>query len=261
MAQEERILQLCMEIGRAMLHNGSEIYRAQETMERVARAYGAADFHVYVLTNGLFASVEQDGKMYQSEVRHVRAAQVHLGRVAALNALSRDIEAQAIPLDVAFERLEDARSLPFKPAWQCVLACGVGAGCFAYIFGGTPLDAGVALLIGFVLQLFCFWLKKHGASKIIYNALAAGGVALCAVSIAWLAGRCGVSVTTSSVIIGDIIPLVPGMALTMSIRDFADGDYLSGTIRMIDALLVAGSIAIGVGSVFLLLGGVPGVWL
>ncbi|MEG1407829.1 MAG: threonine/serine exporter family protein, partial [Ruthenibacterium sp.] len=52
---------------------------------------------------------------------------------------------------------------------------------------------------------------------------------------------------------------VPGMALTTSIRDFANSDYLSGAIRMIDALLVAGSIAIGVGVALRLLALVPGV--
>ena len=35
----------------------------------------------------------------------------------------------------------------------------------------------------------------------------------------------------------------------MGIRDFVQGDYLSGTIRMIDALLIAASIAIGTGLV------------
>ena len=38
--------------------------------------------------------------------------------------------------------------------------------------------------------------------------------------------------------------LTPGIAFTMGIRDFVHGDYLSGTIRMIDALLIAASIAI-----------------
>ncbi len=43
--------------------------------------------------------------------------------------------------------------------------------------------------------------------------------------------------------------LTPGIAFTMGIRDFVQGDYLSGTIRMIDALLIAASIAIGAGLV------------
>ena len=43
--------------------------------------------------------------------------------------------------------------------------------------------------------------------------------------------------------------LTPGIAFTMGIRDFVQGDYLYGTIRMIDALLIAASIAIGAGLV------------
>lgn len=48
-------------------------------------------------------------------------------------------------------------------------------------------------------------------------------------------------------IIGSMMPLVPGVAFTVAIRDAADGDYISGTVRMIDALLVFICIAIGVG--------------
>ena len=54
------------------------------------------------------------------------------------------------------------------------------------------------------------------------------------------------------IIIGGLIILVPGMPFTTSIRDFFNGDYLSGTIRLIDALLVAVCMAIGVGIVYTL---------
>ena len=40
--------------------------------------------------------------------------------------------------------------------------------------------------------------------------------------------------------------LTPGVALTMGVRDILNGDYLSGSIRLLDALLIAGSIAGGV---------------
>lgn len=45
------------------------------------------------------------------------------------------------------------------------------------------------------------------------------------------------------------MPLVPGIALTTSIRDFFNGDYLSGAIHMLDAILTAFTIAVGVGAV------------
>ena len=53
-------------------------------------------------------------------------------------------------------------------------------------------------------------------------------------------------------IIGTILPLVPGIAFTNGIRDRADGDYISGAVRLLDAMLVFVCVAIGVGVVFIL---------
>ena len=61
---------LIMDCGQAMLANGGEVFRAQDTMEIMARSFGIVDFHVYVLTNGIFASA-QNGTV--SAVRHVPA--------------------------------------------------------------------------------------------------------------------------------------------------------------------------------------------
>ena len=52
------------------------------------------------------------------------------------------------------------------------------------------------------------------------------------------------------IVIGSIIPLVPGVAFTNAIRDIADEHYIAGTVRMIDALLVFFCIAMGVGLVY-----------
>lgn len=43
------------------------------------------------------------------------------------------------------------------------------------------------------------------------------------------------------------MPLIPGVAFTNAIREIADADYISGTVRMMDALVGFLSIAIGVG--------------
>ena len=53
MEGQRRILDLCVDAGETLLANGAEIYRVQQTMEIIARSYGARSFHVYVLTNGL----------------------------------------------------------------------------------------------------------------------------------------------------------------------------------------------------------------
>ena len=61
---------------------------AQQTMEIMAASLGVRDFHVYVLTNGIFASAHLPGRDAVSLVRHVPTVSVHLGRVEAVNELS-----------------------------------------------------------------------------------------------------------------------------------------------------------------------------
>ena len=52
-----------------------------------------------------------------------------------------------------------------------------------------------------------------------------------------------------SMIGGSIIPLVPGVAFVSGIRDIGDGDYISGTVRLLDSMMVFLCIAVGVGVV------------
>ena len=46
--------------------------------------------------------------------------------------------------------------------------------------------------------------------------------------------------------------LVPGIAITSFIRDLLSGDYLSGALRFMESMIVAGAIALGVGIVLFL---------
>ena len=46
--------------------------------------------------------------------------------------------------------------------------------------------------------------------------------------------------------IGDIMPLIPGIMMTNAIRDFLLGDTISGALRLTQALLLAGVLALGI---------------
>ena len=50
------------------------------------------------------------------------------------------------------------------------------------------------------------------------------------------------------VIIGAIMPLVPGMIFTTAIRDTLNGDFASGISRIMEAVVVALAVAAGVGA-------------
>ena len=58
--------------------------------------------------------------------------------------------------------------------------------------------------------------------------------------------RMGLGDSVNRIIIGVLIPMIPGVAFTCAIRDLVENDYLSGVIRLMDVLLTLASIVAGV---------------
>ena len=75
--QRRRIMDFIMAAGQTLLENGAEVFRVEQTMEIMAASFHLREFHVYVLTNGIFASA---GTAEMSEVRNVPTRTTHLGR-------------------------------------------------------------------------------------------------------------------------------------------------------------------------------------
>ena len=233
---------LVMDAGQTLLENGGEVFRVQQTMEIMAHSLGVRDFHVYVLTNGIFASASMGSTHNVSLIRHVPSVSIHLGRVEAINELSRELAAGRLGVEEAEARLQQARSVPrTSPAGER-LACIVGAAGFAYLFGGTPLDAAVATVAGLLEILICQWFGQHKINRIFTDIVAAFACTVWSVGVQAALP----AVSANAAIIGALMVLTPGVALTMGVRDILNGDYLSGSIRLLDAVLIAGSIACGV---------------
>ena len=98
-----------------------------------------------------------------------------------------------------------------------------------------------AIVIGSLEQVLLFGLKKYKFTRLITNILASLFVTL----LATASTLTGLSLLPDKIIIGAIMPLVPGIAFTTSIRDIYNGDYLSGTIHLLDALITAVCVAVG----------------
>lgn len=237
--QRRRVMDFIMAAGETLLENGAEVFRVEQTMEIMARSLDLREFHVYVLSNGIFASA---GTAEMCEVRYVRSRTVHLGRIAEVNALSRELAAGSVTLDEAEARLSQAKSIPFPRAAAQLLSGLAGAFSFAMLFGGSLREGLVAAAAGLAANAYLLLCERH--------ALAIGFQKITsAMLITLVCILCGAPLhaSISLSVIGALMLLTPGIAFTMSIRDFVHGDYLSGTIRIIDALLVAACIAIGAG--------------
>ncbi|HEX3016283.1 MAG TPA: threonine/serine exporter family protein [Caproicibacter sp.] len=243
MSKSQKILNLAVAVGEELLKNGAEIYRVQDTIIHIIEAFGITDYNVYVISNGIFATVNENQEDAHSSVRHVPLGNVNLNRIAEINQLSRDLCGHSMTVEKAYDVLDQSCKTKCNPFYIQVLSYGMGSACFCYLFGGSVFDSLAAFILGVVLGVYSVDANRRRKSKFVSCIL--GSAIVTAGSI--LFSR-GFAISTDKVIIGAIIPLVPGVSFTTSVREFFNGDYLSGSIHLIDALLIAACIAIGVGA-------------
>lgn len=240
---QDRVLEVASLAGHILLENGAEISRVEETMDRISRHYSGESGNSFVLSNGIFST----GKSGYAKVEFIPFKGAQLERVVAVNRLSREIESGKYTLDEAYERLCEIRNRPAKPVWEQLLGSTIGSAGFCLIFGGSFADAAASALVGLLIWVFVLFVSAPHLSKPLGN-IAGGtlGTLLC-----MLLYRLGLGNSLGNMIVGALIPLIPGVPFTNGIRDLAAEDYISGATRLLDALMVFFCIAAGVAISFM----------
>ena len=236
-------LAVASEAGHILLENGAEISRVEETMERIASHYGVDSKSFFVLSNGIFTTSSFNK---YANVEFIPFKGTQLDKVVAVNQLSRDIVAGKYTLEDARVKLQEIRNMRPHPVWEQVLASALGSAGFCIVFGGGLLDCAASFVCGILLWLFVLYVTAPHMSKIVGNIV--GGFFVTALCIVF--HRIGFGHSLPNMIIGAIIPLIPGVPFVNGVRDVANEDYIAGATRLLDALLVFFCIAAGVALAF-----------
>ncbi len=234
---------IVFKMGKILLESGAEITRVHETMDRVASSLEIEDFNTFIITNAILASGVEKGKTHSTKIKFIPSYTLHLAKISAINQLSREIYSGSLGKEDAYKKLLEIENMKFTSTLFQIISCGLASACFCYIFGGNLFDSANALFAGLLIQAFLCFTGKFTISKFIINISASMIGAFSAIVLLNL----GLGENLDLIITASIIRLVPGVALTTSIRDFFNSDYLSGTVRLIDAIITGGCIAIGVG--------------
>lgn len=239
------VLAVCTDLGRIMLENGAEVFRVEDTLKRISLYYGVEDIDFFVLTNGLFSSATDKSGNNSARVKFIPHNKACLMKVVAVNQLSRDVENGKYTLEEVKEEVKRIDHLHAEPSFLLVGATALGCGAFTFLFNGTLTDGVVALIAGFILGLFTQFISKKHLTKITRNLLGAALVT----AVCLFFHHHGFSTNMNAMIAGAIVPLIPGVTFINGIRDIANGDFLSGVVRVLDATFVFICIAVGVGVV------------
>ena len=252
-SEMHRVLELALEAGRVLLSNGAEIFRVEETIGHICKHFEIEEMDAFVLSNCIFLTAHDKGKEIFAKVKHVPLAGTNLEIVTEVNNLSREISAGLVSVDEAFARLHEIEQLPPKKDIELVLGAGIGSGVFCYLMGGNIYESLFTILIGALLYVIILFAGRHQISKIVINLVGGAFITVMALIVSHIPFP--FDVTLDQMIIGCILPMIPGVAFVNAIRDIADSDFISGLVKLLDALLVFVYIAIGVGFVLSIYGG------
>lgn len=236
----ENLSKLIMEAGEVLLESGGEIPRVEDTMKRIAKAYGASA-DVYTLSNGIFLTLNVNGNE-TTHIKEVPISSMNLTHVVEVNDLSRAIADCEYTVDEALIELERIKNKPLTDDKIRILFAGFAGATFAYLFDGRFYDCIAAFVTSGLIFIFTLFASRRKFPKFLRTVVGSSLATL----LSQLLFNLGLGNNLNSIIIGAIITMVPGVTLTISIREFIFEDYLSGTIHLVDALLVSVGMAVGV---------------
>jgi len=230
-----------LNMAEAMLVSGSEITRVEDTIARMGLACGAEHMNVFVITSCVIVTMGMpDGEELTQTRRITTAGGTDFTKIERFNELSRRCCAGQVPP----ETLEDEVRTIFNTrpsAWSAYLGSLLAAGGFAVFFGGTLLDGAVAALFALLICWFQERLLPISMNQLSFNLV-------CSVIVGGITGLCADVFTPlhlDKILIGYIMLLIPGIAMTNAVRNILVGNTISGLMRLIEALLWSAALALG----------------
>ena len=244
-------LTCALDIGERMVACGAEIWRVEDSIRRICVSGGAERVDVFTITSSIIATMWMPGREPLTQTRRILRRSIDLRRLDLLNDLSRRICAKTPEWDEVRREIQVIDEQKNYPRWMEYAVFALVSAAFSYLFGGAWQDLCAAGAIGLALRWLDLRMQKSGLNTLVGNLLCSG----CCGALAIFAVRLGLAVSVDKIMIGNIMPLIPGMALTNGLRDLFAGDLISGLLRLVDALLLAASIALGFALSWAALGG------
>lgn len=242
-------MDVCLLAGKIMLQSGAETYRVEDTMMRMATALGIGQTHSYVTPTVIMFSVEETGAAKTKLIR-ISERTTDLKKVAMVNSVSRKISSGDTGLLEAWTELKEieAAKLTYSFMYQ-LAAAAVASGCFTIMFKGNWVDFLPSVAAGGGGFLCAVYFHRLVPVKFFSEFLASTIIGL--LSFAFI--NMGLGQELDKIIIGSVMPLVPGLLITNAVRDLMAGHLVSGISKGAEAFLTAFAIGSGIAVVLSLL--------
>lgn len=238
--KNEMAIECFLLAGRIMMESGAETYRVEDTMLRMARSQDMLEAQSYVTPTGIIFSL---GKTQPTRITSIATRITDLHRITLVNNVSRKLVSKMITLEQAFDELKKIdKTNYFLPMHIQVLCAAIASAIFMTLFEGRWSDMPAAFVAGGVGHYIISIVHAKTKVRFFSEFLAALVVAVIAMTTVHI----GLGTEIDKIIIGSVMPLVPGLVITNAVRDLMAGHFIAGMAKGAEAFLTAFAIGSGV---------------
>ena len=242
---KKNILKLALYVGELMVKNGAETSRVEDSVLRICRSQGFNHANVFTTPTVVIISDEKfDGFCF---MKTIDKREINLNKISKLNNFSREFCSFKHPdIDKSLHELHEIDNAKPYPPWFFYTGTGLGSACFACLLGGDQIlnfiFTFIVAIIGDIIYDKTMKISSISAFSCVVSAFT---ITTLGVNFTEL----GILRTPTMLVVGSIMPLLPGVSVIKSIRDLISGNLISGISRIFDAFMVLLAIASGVGVV------------
>ncbi len=239
----EQLISVASRLGHSLHKCGAETFRVEDSITRVLLALGAEDISVFVINSCIIFSFKTSDGTEVSDMKRCLEKSTDLYKLDKLNSLCRSICSGGMQYEQIILKIDEIDS--FKPhcmpiRWIGYILASVG---FAVVFGGGFYEALAAGLASFLVYPLVYLMEKAKTGIFFKNIIASALIALFVILFTAFIHPIQIDKT----IIGIFMTLVPGVAITTSMRDIIAGDLISGKNILTEAIVIALGMALGAG--------------
>jgi uncharacterized membrane protein YjjP (DUF1212 family) len=240
MTGDAAAIDFVLALGRALHCYGTPAHRLEEALVVVCRQLGLAA-EVFSTPTTLILSFGAPAEL-RTRMMRVDAGELDLAKLAQVDALADAVVVKALSIEEGRRRLDAIVAAP--PTYDrltSTVAHGVVAGAVAVFFGGGWADIAAAAAIGLAIGALALVAPRSIGHARVFEVIGATVASFAAGAAAQVA-----PVAAPLVTIAALIALLPGMQLTIAVNELATQNLISGTARLVSAVIVLLQLAVGV---------------
>lgn len=246
MTRNKLIVDCATLAGKVMLESNAESYRVEETILRILETSGLNVTEAITMTTGIIFTLDdpETNNPPFTVVRRIYERNNQLRNIQSVNNISRALTAGQISPQEAYDQLLIVEGSEYSQGIKTLGSMFLVLG-FTILLGGLNLKAMlVSLFTGLLVGSSSSLRNRFKVTGFLYSLFTTTVVSFLVYLIGYFIDM--PSTAINIVITASFMPMYPGTSLTNGIRDTLKGDYISGVARIIESIVVAISLALGV---------------